>query len=53
MVYIACMVILSDHGIKKISFENFDFELPMEKNCISTLCTHLLGDPPPPYLITK
>ena len=25
MLYIAWMVILGDHGIKKTSFENFDF----------------------------
>ena len=25
MIYIPCMVILGDHGIKKMSFENFDF----------------------------
>ena len=33
---------------QKISFGNFDFELPRVTNCISRLCTYSLGDPPPP-----
>ena len=39
---------------KKTSFENFDFELPRVKKCISRLCTNPLGaPPPPPHLIPK
>ena len=61
MLYIPWMVILRDHNIKKISFENFDFsavqsEMSGVKNCISRLCTkNSLGDnpPPPPELIPK
>ena len=42
------MVILGDHKIIKTSFENFVFELPGLKNCISRLCTNPLGATPPP-----
>ena len=48
MLYISWMVILGDHGIKKMIFGNFDFELPRVKNCLRRLCTNSLGDPPPP-----
>ena len=48
MLYIPWMIILGGHDIKKKSFENFDFELPRVKNCISRLCTNPLGDPPNP-----
>ena len=48
MLHIPWMIILGDHGIKKTSFENFDFEQPSVKNCISRLCTNPLGTPPPP-----
>ena len=50
MLYIPWMVILGDHNIIKTSFENFIFELPGVKSCISTLCTNPLGAPPPPPL---
>ena len=56
MLYIPCMVILGDRGIRNISFKNFDFELATVKNCISSLCTHPLGDPAPrptPHPIPK
>ena len=45
MLYIPWMVILGDHNIIKTSFENFIFELPRVKSCISTLCTNPLGAP--------
>ena len=48
MLYMPWMVILGDHGIKKISFENLIFELPRVKNCISRSYTNPLGDTPPP-----
>ena len=48
MLYIPWMVILGDHKIIKTSFENFVFELPRVKNCVSRLCTNPLGAPPPP-----
>ena len=42
MLYTAWMVILDDHGIKKISFEKFRV-----KNCMSMLCTNPLENPSP------
>ena len=48
MLYIPWIAILGDHNIKKISFETSIFELPRVQNCISRLCTNLLGAPPPP-----
>ena len=42
MLYIAWMVIVGDHGMKKISFEiskTSIFEVYRVKNCISRLCT--------------
>ena len=56
--YIAWMVILGDHGIIKISFENFDFlsypTLAREgEKPKSRLSTNPLGDPPPPRPIPK
>ena len=47
MPYIAWVVILSDHNIKKTSFGNFDFWAAQGENCISRLCTNPLGDTPP------
>ena len=38
MLYIAWMVILGDHDVKKVS-ETSIFELSGVKNCISRLCT--------------
>ena len=50
MLYVPWMVILGDHGIKKIKFlKTLIFELPKVKNCISRLCTNPLGDPPTPH----
>ena len=40
------MVILGDHGIKIFS-KTSNLEVSRVKNCISRLCTNLLGDPPP------
>ena len=48
MLYIAWMVILGDHNIKKISFKNFDFELAGVKNCIKQVVYQSLESPPPP-----
>ena len=48
MLYIAWMVILGDHGIKKKMTKTSIFELHKVKNCISRLCTNPLGHPPPP-----
>ena len=53
MLYIAWMVILGDHGIRKTSFETSIFELSRVKNYISRLCTNPLGVPPPPPLNTQ
>ena len=56
MLYISWMVILGDHGIvsKKQVSKTSILELPRVKNCISRLCTHPLGDaPPPPDLRSK
>ena len=50
MLYIAWMVILGGHNIKKTSFQNSKtsiFELFRVKNCMSRLYTNPLGDPPP------
>ena len=52
MLYIAWMVILSDPGIRKTSFEILIFELPKVKNCISRLCTNSLGAPPPQHFLS-
>ena len=53
MLYIAWMVILTGHNIKKTSFESSIFELPKVKNSISTLCTNPLGDPCPAHGIPE
>ena len=57
MLYIPWMIILGDHGIKKTSFENFDFRAAQGDKLHklhSRLCTKPLGDPPPPLdLIPK
>ena len=48
MLYMAWMVILGDHGIKKYVSKTSIFELHRVKNCRSRLCTNPLGAPPPP-----
>ena len=48
MLYIEYLIILDCQSIKKISFRNFQLELPRPENCISRLCPRPLGSPPPP-----
>ena len=53
MLYIAWMVILGDQGIKKISFENFDFLAAQGEKLHKQVVYQSLGRPPPPDLIPK
>ena len=47
--YIRWMVILWGHNVKKIDFENLDFELPKVQNCMRRLCSNaVVANAPPP-----
>ena len=51
MLYIPWMVILGDHGIKKISFENFDFRAAQgEKLHQQVVYQSIPWETPPPPL---
>ena len=47
LLYIAWMVILGDHGIKKDFTKTSTFEVLRVKNCISRLYADPLGETPP------
>ena len=45
MLYIGFLIILDGQNITKISFGNFQFEVPRLEKCISRLCPSPLGSP--------
>ena len=53
MLYIAWMVILGDHNIKKTSFENFDFGGAYGDKLYKQVVYQSLGSPAPPDRIPK
>ena len=48
MLYIACMIILSDHSIRKIICENFDFWATQGEKLHEQVVYPSPGSPPPP-----
>ena len=54
MLYIACMIILGGHNIRKTSFKNFDFSAVHGDKLHKQVVYQSLGRPPPPLdLIPK
>ena len=49
MLYVAWMVILGGHNIKKISFENFNFRAARGEKLHKHVVYQSLGSPPPPH----
>ena len=47
MLYIPWMVIFGDHGIRKMSFENFDFGAAQGEKLHKQVVYQSLGTPPP------